>query len=130
MREEPGVTIKLTAAEVAQVAHEASGQNGSLPAMFARLEGPDVRCAIASTLNDSRLSHSTLRAREILASFPSDGSERSLADIADQLGCSRRSTTHRYLTTWMAVAFLEQEPRTRRYRRTTSQARGGASASA
>jgi hypothetical protein len=129
LREEPGVTIKLTAAEVAQVAHEASGQNGSLPAMFARLEGPDVRCAIASTLNDSRLSHSTLRAREILASFPSDGSERSLADIADQLGCSR-STTHRYLTTWMAVAFLEQEPRTRRYRRTTSQARGGASASA
>jgi AraC-like DNA-binding protein len=129
LREEPGVTIGLTAAQVAQVAREASGQSGSLLAMFARLEGPDARRAIASTLNDSRLSHSTLRALEILASFPSDGTAPSLADVADQLGYSR-STTHRYLTTWMVVAFLEQEPRTRRDRRTTPQARGGTSASA
>lgn len=125
MREEPGVTIELTAAQVAQVAREASGQSGSLPHMFARLERPDACRAIASTLNDSRLSHSTLRALAILASFPSGGGERSLADVADQLGCSR-STTHRYLATWMAIGFLEQEPRTWRYRRATSQAHRGA----
>lgn len=129
MSNQPGVTIELTAAQVAQVAREASGQSGNLPAMFAQLEGRDARLAIASTLNDSRLSHSTLRALEILASFPSDGSDRSLADVAEELGYSR-STTHRYLTTWMAVGFLEQEPRTRRYRRTTSDARGGVSPSA
>jgi DNA-binding IclR family transcriptional regulator len=28
-----------------------------------------------------------------------------------------RSTTHRYLATWVAMGFLERVPRSRRYRR-------------
>jgi hypothetical protein len=111
------VSIILSEAQVGQVMREASGSDGSLAGLFAPLGDLQAfSLLVAASLEDRRLSHSTLRALLVLAAFPADGTERSLAAVADTLGYGR-STTHRYVTTWMAVGFLEQEPKSRRYRR-------------
>ncbi len=75
-----------------------------------------------SLLEDSNLSRSTLRALLVLDALPADGDERELTDIARQLDVSA-STTHRYIHTWMALGLVEQDPRSRRYRRTQGRAR-------
>jgi len=51
----------------------------------------------------------------MLASFPGDGSYVSIAKLARLLGMSP-STTHRYVSTLLAVGLLERDPRTRKYR--------------
>lgn len=51
----------------------------------------------------------------MLATFPSDGDSLAVTDVASRLGMSP-STTHRYMTTLLAVGLLEQDPRNRRYR--------------
>ena len=50
----------------------------------------------------------------MLASFPADGSATAVTEVAERLEMSP-STTHRYLSTLLAVGLLEQDPRTRRY---------------
>jgi len=78
-------------------------QNGSLASRY-------------EALSDSpRLSRSLLLGLLVFASFPSDGSGLAVTDVASQLGMSP-STTHRYMTTLLAVGLLDQDPRTRRYR--------------
>jgi hypothetical protein len=115
--QDPDVSITLTAAQVGRVIRDASGDDGSLTGLFAPLGDLQAfSLLVASSLEDRSLSHSMLRALLILAAFPADGTERSLAAVAEILDYSP-STTHRYVTTWMAVGFLEQEPRSRRYRR-------------
>ena len=117
MSQDPDVSITLTAAQVGRVIRDASGDDGSLTGFFAPLGDLQAfSLLVAASLEDRHLSHSTLRALLVLAAFPADGTERSLAAAADTLGYGR-STTHRYVTTWMAVGFLEQEPKSRRYRR-------------
>ncbi|MHB8235300.1 MAG: acyl-CoA dehydrogenase family protein, partial [Solirubrobacteraceae bacterium] len=59
---------------------------------------------VADTANVSR---SVLRALLVLAAFPLDGAYRALADIAKELGYNA-STTHRYVSTWLAIGLLEQ----------------------
>lgn len=113
---EPQVTVTLTSDQVAHIAAVAAGASDSLASLFAGLEDPETRRLALASLTDARLSNSALRAVLILGSFPYDGTERTLAEVADELGVSR-STTHRYLATWMAIGLLEQDPRTRRYRR-------------
>jgi DNA-binding IclR family transcriptional regulator len=51
----------------------------------------------------------------MLASFPSDGSYLGNAEIARMLEMNP-STTHRYVSTLVAVGLLERDPATRRYR--------------
>jgi hypothetical protein len=113
---EPDVRVTLTSAQVAHIAGVAAGAGDNLASMFAGLEDPETRRVVAASLTNMRLSNSALRAVLILGSFPCDGTERTLAEVADELGISR-STTHRYLATWKAIRLLEQDPQTRRYRR-------------
>lgn len=109
------ISIELTAAQIDQIVRAASEDDG----VSGLLRGLRDRGALASryrALSDSpRLSRSLLLGLLVLACFPADGSSLAVSDIAAQLGMSP-STTHRYLSTLLAVGLLEQEPRTRRYR--------------
>jgi len=58
-------------------------------------------------LDEPRYSQSLERGLAILASFTSHSHVRGIADIAAELGMSR-STTHRYVTTLLALGYLEQ----------------------
>ena len=65
--------------------------------------------------SDPRLSRSLLLGLLVLGAFPTDGEALAVSDIAARLGLSP-STTHRYMSTLLAVGLLEQDPRSRRYR--------------
>jgi DNA-binding IclR family transcriptional regulator len=62
-----------------------------------------------------RLSRSLLLGLLVFACFPTDGGALAVTDVAKRLGLSP-STTHRYMTTLLAVGLLEQDARSRRYR--------------
>jgi DNA-binding IclR family transcriptional regulator len=81
-----------------------------------------LRGVVLPLLDDRRLSRSTLSSLLVLAFFPTEGSERRLKDVADELKLSP-STAFRYLSTWCAVGLLERDPTTRHYRRTPSTSR-------
>jgi DNA-binding MarR family transcriptional regulator len=66
-------------------------------------------------LEDSRLSRSLLAGLLMLASFPGEGAYLGNAQLARMLGMNP-STTHRYISTLVAVGLLERDPSTRRYR--------------
>ncbi len=65
-------------------------------------------------LRGPRYSQSLERGLAILGCFTSERPVLGIADIADELGMSR-STTHRYVTTLLALGYLEQG-RSRKYR--------------
>ena len=66
-------------------------------------------------LEDRRLSRLLLRGLLMLASMPDDDSDVGVAELARLTGMNG-STTHRYLSTFLAVGLVEQNPTTRRYR--------------
>jgi IclR family pca regulon transcriptional regulator len=79
-----------------------------------RTKAPRDRPSPAATLETPRYSQSLERGLAILACFKPEQPSMRLADIADGLGLSR-STTHRYVTTLVALGYLEQGEG-RRYR--------------
>jgi DNA-binding MarR family transcriptional regulator len=115
-KREPGVTIALTDSQVAEVVREAAGGVGLKRLMAGVSDLDELRRLVMPLLDDVKCSRSTFRALMVLVAFPADGSELDLTEVARRLDLSP-STTHRYISTWMAVGLLEQDPRTRRYRR-------------
>ena len=114
MNRKPGITIELTGPQVDRVVRASGGQSG-VAGMLRGLAGDGALLRRYEALADSpRLSHSLLLGLLMLASFPPDGSSLSVSDLAGRLAMSP-STTHRYLSTLLAVGLLEQDPRTRRY---------------
>jgi len=122
------VLIQLSRAQIEEVLAIAITQNGDdepeapvKPTRRRRAstetgESTDSAHWIYRTLLDDRsLSQSLLRGLLVLTCFPLDGTERGVADIAEQLGMNT-STTHRYMTTLLTVGLLERDPLTRRYR--------------
>jgi hypothetical protein len=111
------VTLKLTDEQVAELTRAATDAH----ALHALLAGADDRDQLAETIqanyNDPRVSRSLLRGLAVLAAVPADGGERDLKSIANEVGLSK-STTHRYLTTWVRLGNLEQSPNSRAYRHT------------
>ncbi len=59
------------------------------------------------SLREPRYSQSLERGLAILSSFTPERPVRGIADVADELGM-RRSTTHRYMSTLVALGYLEQ----------------------
>ena len=66
-------------------------------------------------LGDRSLSRSLIAGLLVLASFPSDGDEIGIVELARSLELNQ-STAHRYVTTLAAVGLLARNPLTRRYR--------------
>jgi IclR helix-turn-helix domain len=109
------VSIELSAAQVDRVVRSAA-EGGNISVLLSGLR--DVREVLAREprqLEDSRLSRSLLAGLLMLASFPADGSYLGNAEIARMLDMNP-STTHRYVSTLVAVGLLERDPATRRYR--------------
>jgi len=111
-----GVVIDLLPAQVEAVVR-AAADGRSAAVLLAGLG--DVSKALADglePLDDPRLSRSLLAGLLMLASFPADGSYLGNAELARMLDMNP-STSHRYVSTLVAVGPLERDPATRRYRR-------------
>jgi hypothetical protein len=109
------VVVELSPAQVDRVIRSAA-EGGSMSLLLSGLrEIREVLAREPSQLEDNRLSRSLLAGLLMLASFPTDGSYLGNAEIARLLNMNP-STTHRYVSTLVAVGLLERDPTTRRYR--------------
>lgn len=114
-----GVTIELTRSQIDRVVRGSSEGEG-VASLLRNLADGGTLAARYEALSDSpRLSRSLLLGLLVLASFPSDGDSLAVTDVAARLNMSP-STTHRYMTTLLAVGLLEQDARSRRYRLPTA----------
>jgi DNA-binding MarR family transcriptional regulator len=115
------VVIELTKTQVDQVIRTA-GQGGTMSVLLSALKDHHWTLSIDSAdwsypaqMDDRRLSRSLLSGLLVLSCFPSDGSYLGIAELARMLDMNT-STTHRYVTTLLAVGLLERDSVTRRYR--------------
>ncbi len=112
--EEP-ITIELSKAQVDRVVRGASVA-GNMSVLLSGLAG--VRETIEAAqehVKDARFSGSLLHGLLLLAIFPADGGYMGNAEVARMLDMGM-STTHRYISTLVAVGLLERDPTTRQYR--------------
>jgi DNA-binding MarR family transcriptional regulator len=96
-----------------------SGSVTALLAGFGDLDSTLTReslLADASTWRGGHLSQSLLRGLLVLSCLPPDGGYRENLEVAKTLGISP-STTHRYMSTLVALGFVERNPNSRQYRR-------------
>ena len=103
------IVIELSPAQVDRVVRGAA-DGGNISVLLSGLQ--DVREVLArepSQLEDSRLSRSLLAGLLMLASFPTDGTYLGNAEIARMLDMNP-STTHRYVSTLVAVGLLDGIP--------------------
>jgi hypothetical protein len=112
---ENGIKIELSRAQVSQVVREATDEEGLTGLLRGGLEHREIGVPRAK-MDDPRLSRSLLRALMVLASYPADGTARSVSEVAKQLGMGI-STAHRYTSTFAEVGVLERDPVSRQYRR-------------
>ncbi len=113
--------IELTKGQVDHVIR-AAGQGGTMSVLLSALKDPKWTLSLSSEewaypsqMDDRRLSRSLLSGLLVLSCFPSDGDYLGIAELARMLDMNT-STTHRYVTTLLAVGLLERDPATRRYR--------------
>jgi hypothetical protein len=119
--DEGSVTIELSKAQVDQVVR-AAGQGGTMSVLLSALKDPQWTLSVDSEewiypaqMDDRRLSRSLLSGLLVLSCFPPDGGYLGIAELARMLDMNT-STTHRYVTTLLAVGLLDRDPATRRYR--------------
>ena len=74
----------------------------------------DIEERYSSQIKDGALSQSLLRGFVVLACFLPEGTERGIAELADQLELNI-STVHRYVTTLVVLGLIEQSRKTRKY---------------
>jgi DNA-binding MarR family transcriptional regulator len=108
------ITIELTRAQVDQIVRRSSDGN-AVSSILHGIADAGLASSYEALSSSPRLSRSLLLGLLVLAAFPTDGHALAVSDVAAQLGLSP-STTHRYMTTLLAVGLLEQDPRSRRYR--------------
>jgi len=125
---ENGITIELSKAQITRVVRKAAEEDGLCGLSGYVLKGGELDLTRAK-MDDPRFSRSLLRALMVLASYPADGSARSVSDVAKQLGMGI-STAHRYTATFAEVGVLERDPVSRQYRLATHGATNGVSAAA
>lgn len=113
------ISIELSHAQLEQILRGISGA-GSFSLAVEGLS--DIRAVLARAqplLDDSRLSRSLMLGVLLLAAFPSDGSYIGNSELADTLHLSA-STTHRYVSTLLALGLVERDAVTRKYRITNA----------
>ncbi len=115
------ISIELSKSQVDQIVR-AAGQGGTMSVLLSALKDPHWTLALESEewaypaqMEDRRLSRSLLSGLLVLSCFPADGGYLGIAELARTLGMNT-STTHRYVTTLLAVGLLERDAATRRYR--------------
>jgi IclR helix-turn-helix domain len=115
------VLIELSKSQVDQVVRSA-GQGGTLSVLLSAVRDPEWPLSLDSEewsyptqMDDRRLSRSLLSGLLVLSCFPPDGGYLGIAELARMLNMNT-STTHRYVTTLLAVGLLERDPGTRKYR--------------
>src|SRR5580700_9265526 len=115
------VVIELSKSQVDQVVRSAA-QGGTMSVLLSALRDPQWTLALDSEewaypaqMEDRRLSRSLLSGLLVLSCFPPGGEYLGIAELARMLEMNT-STTHRYVTTLLAVGLLERDPSTRRYR--------------
>ncbi|MGA2455788.1 MAG: helix-turn-helix domain-containing protein [Solirubrobacteraceae bacterium] len=115
------VTIELSQAQVDHIIR-AAGQGGTMSVLLSALKDPSWTLAPDSQalsypvqMEDRRLSRSLLAGLLVLSCFPANGGYLGIAELARTLNMNT-STTHRYVTTLLAVGLLERDSATRRYR--------------
>jgi IclR helix-turn-helix domain len=113
-----GVSLGLTAEQVASVIAAASAAGTDSATLLAGLTAPGQLTA-SPLLEDRTVSRSLLFGLVVLISFPADGTDRGIKEVALELDLPT-STTHRYAHTLRAIGLLERDPRTHRYRRSSS----------
>jgi hypothetical protein len=86
--------------------------------------GESTQWIFRPLMDDKSFSHSLLIGLEVLTCFPLDGTERGVAEVAEQLSMNN-STVHRYMSTLLRVGLLERNPDTRWYRVASARADGG-----
>jgi hypothetical protein len=116
-----GVTIELSKAQVDKVIR-AAGQGGTMSVLLTALKDPNWTLGLdaedwvqPAQMEDRRLSRSLLSGLLVLSCFPPDGEYLGIAELARMLAMNT-STTHRYVTTLLAVGLLDRDSTTRRYR--------------
>jgi len=99
-----------------------AGQGGTMSVLLSALRDPQWTLALESEewaypaqMEDRRLSRSLLSGLLVLSCFPPDGGDLGVVELARMLSMNT-STTHRYVTTLLAVGLLERDPGTRKYR--------------
>ncbi len=109
----PSAVVELNPAQVATIVTAALAA-GRLKDSLSRSD--DLSLLSAINLNDPQLSQSLLRGLAIFAAMPRDGAWAANSQLAQHLQMSQ-STSHRYLSTLVTAGLVEQNTRTRRYRR-------------
>jgi DNA-binding MarR family transcriptional regulator len=109
------ISIELTRSQIGQIVREASDEDHVHQLVQGLGQRNDISKRYLELAESPRLSRSLLLGLLVLACFPADGSSLAVSDVAERLTMSP-STTHRYMTTLLAVGLLEQDPRSRRYR--------------
>jgi hypothetical protein len=113
--------LKLSKSQVDQVVRSA-GQGGTLSVLLSAVRDPhwplspdSSEWSYPTQMEDRRLSRSLLSGLLVLSCFPSDGGYLGIAELARMLDMNT-STTHRYVTTLLAVGLLERNSGSRKYR--------------
>lgn len=111
------ITIELTRTQIDRIVRSTSSRDFASDLIRGLTEGHTPTRNFEALSESPRLSRSLLLGLLVLACFPPDGTPVAVTEVAERLGMSA-STTHRYMTTLLAVGLLEQDSRTRRYRAT------------
>src|SRR5580700_8539863 len=102
---ERAITIELSTEQVRRVVRDARKDDGLL-GLLGGAEGLKFQPS-REQLENPRLSRSLLQALIVLSAFPADGVGRAVTDVARELGMWQ-GTTHRYVSTLVAVGLLER----------------------
>ena len=99
-----------------------AGQGGTLSVLLSAVGDPRWTLSLnpgewshPAQMEDRRLSRSLLSGLLVLSCFPENGGYLGINELARMLDMNT-STTHRYVTTLLAVGLLERNPGTRKYR--------------
>ena len=123
MKTDRGLMIALTEDQVAEVVRDVAGE-GLVRSLAGLNDFEELQRVAVPLFADESASKETVRALLVLVAFPADGSGVELASVAARVGLSP-GATHRYAYSLRAVGLLEQDPLTRRYRRTRVSTRCG-----
>ena len=109
------IEIPLTTGQVRRVVRAAVRANSTIEPLVVHLSpGPELNALLAAAASSPGSSSSLARALRVLAAVPDQDTSLKVIALSAQLP---PSSTHRYLRTWAALKAVQQDQRSRLYRR-------------